>query len=124
MTHLFSSLRTMGMCHSTDEDHTHPRVKTHERVIWHRPADLGSVDCDDIGSTGPFKGTWMRDPAGGGGGATSKTTLWEGGHRVLGIARSVLIVWHHQWFCVKSPYIFVAIVAILLLDVLLKIFRP
>ena len=73
MTHLFSSLRTMGMCHSTDEDHTHPRVKTHERVIWHRPADLGSVDCDDIGSTGPFKGTWMRDPAGGGGGATNFT---------------------------------------------------
>jgi arylsulfatase A-like enzyme len=50
------------------------------------PADLGIVDCDFIGSSGPFLGVWQKDAAGGGGGATCKETTWEGGHRVLGAA--------------------------------------
>lgn len=71
------------------------------------PADLGPVDCDDIGSAGPFVGSWQKSPSGGGGesagdarvllpnsnhnpiltgGSTLKATTWEGGHRVLGLA--------------------------------------
>ena len=51
------------------------------------PADLPSVDCDDIGSSGPYQGEWQRSKNGGGGGSTKKTTTWEGGHRVVGLAR-------------------------------------
>lgn len=51
------------------------------------PADLGSVACSAIGSVGPFVGAWQKSPLGGGGGATAKTTTWEGGHRMLGVAR-------------------------------------
>ena len=40
------------------------------------PADLGSVDCDDIGSAGPFLGGWQKSPSGGGGGSTWKGTAW------------------------------------------------
>jgi len=48
------------------------------------PADLGTVSCDDIGSVGPFVGMWQRGV--GGGGSTAKATVWEGGHRMIGIA--------------------------------------
>ena len=48
------------------------------------PADLGSVHCIDVGSVGPFSGLWQRHK--GGGGSTSKATVWEGGHHVVGIA--------------------------------------
>ena len=37
------------------------------------------------GSYGPFEGAWQRTT--GGGGSSWKTTLWEGGHRVVGLAR-------------------------------------
>ena len=50
------------------------------------PADLGSVDCDDIGSAGPFLGGWQKAADGGGGGSTWKSTEWEGGHHVVGVA--------------------------------------
>ena len=50
------------------------------------PADLGPVDCDSIGSAGPFVGAWQKSAAGGGGGGTWKTTEFEGGHRVMGVA--------------------------------------
>ena len=50
------------------------------------PADLGSVDCDDIGSAGPFLGAWQKSPTGGKGGSTWKCTPWEGGHHVIGVA--------------------------------------
>ena len=50
------------------------------------PADVSSVDCDFIGSPGPFQGLWQRSPEGGGGGGVMKGTLWEGGHRVVSIA--------------------------------------
>ena len=47
------------------------------------PADLGEVDCDFIGSPGPFVGAWQTETKGG---ATLKTQLWEGGHRMVGVA--------------------------------------
>jgi hypothetical protein len=50
------------------------------------PADLGSVDCDMIGSQGPYQGLWQKSKQGGGGGSTAKGTEWEGGHRVVGLA--------------------------------------
>ena len=50
------------------------------------PADLGSVACEAIGDAGPFIGAWQRFGPGGGG-STYKTTTWEGGHRVIGVAR-------------------------------------
>ena len=40
--------------------------------------------CNLSGSSGPFVGQWMKDN---GGGSSRKTTLWEGGHRVVGLAR-------------------------------------
>jgi len=43
------------------------------------PADLGSVNCWSIGSPGPYVGAWQKSATGGGGGATLKTTTWEGG---------------------------------------------
>lgn len=43
------------------------------------------VKCNLSGSAGPFTGMWQRRE--GGGGSASKTTLWEGGHRVVGLAR-------------------------------------
>ena len=46
----------------------------------------GSVDCDDIGSAGPFFGGWQKAANGGGGGGTWKGTTWEGGHHVVGVA--------------------------------------
>ena len=42
------------------------------------PADLGSVDCDDIGEAGPYQGLWQRNKSLGGGGGTFKSTTWEG----------------------------------------------
>ena len=39
--------------------------------------------CNLTGSNGPFKGQWQKNN---GGGSSAKTTLWEGGHRVVGIA--------------------------------------
>lgn len=51
------------------------------------PADLSSVACEVKGSPGPFTGAWMKSPSGGGGGGTCKGTVWEGGHRTVGIAR-------------------------------------
>ena len=51
------------------------------------PADLASVACDAIGSPGPYVGAWQKSASGGGGGSTAKTTTWEGGHRVVGMAR-------------------------------------
>lgn len=48
------------------------------------PADLGRVSCDDVGSVGVFAGLWQRGA--GGGGSTAKATVWEGGHRVVGVA--------------------------------------
>lgn len=49
------------------------------------PADLGSVNCWAIGSPGPYVGAWQRSD--GGGGSTCKGTVWEGGHRMVGVAR-------------------------------------
>eukprot|EP01051_Picozoa_sp_SAG22_P009091 SAG22_NODE_732_length_7583_cov_3.250134_3_plen_381_part_00 len=40
--------------------------------------------CNLTGSSGPYVGQWQKDH--GGGGSSRKTTLWEGGHRVVGIA--------------------------------------
>jgi len=45
------------------------------------PADLGVVDCDFIGSSGPFTGTWQVKNGGKITGVR-KTTTWEGGHRM------------------------------------------
>ena len=39
-----------------------------------------------VGSAGPFLGGWQKSATGGGGGGTWKTTEFEGGHRVVGIA--------------------------------------
>jgi len=50
------------------------------------PADLGSVACEAIGSPGPFIGAWQKDAHGGQGGSTCKSTEWEGGHHMMGIA--------------------------------------
>eukprot|EP00927_Polykrikos_kofoidii_P056161 TRINITY_DN50327_c0_g1_i1.p1 TRINITY_DN50327_c0_g1~~TRINITY_DN50327_c0_g1_i1.p1 ORF type:complete len:538 (-),score=48.67 TRINITY_DN50327_c0_g1_i1:208-1821(-) len=50
------------------------------------PADLGIVDCDSIGSSGPFVGSWQKSNDGGGGGSTCKGTEWECGHHMMGIA--------------------------------------
>ena len=33
---------------------------------------------------GPFEGTWLKNQPGGG--STAKMSLWEGGHRVVGLA--------------------------------------
>lgn len=41
--------------------------------------------CNLTGSKGPFKGEWQKTV--GGGGSTGKFTLWEGGHRMAGVAR-------------------------------------
>jgi len=51
------------------------------------PADLGSVACEAIGSPGKYTGAWQKSPTGGGGGGTCKSTTWEGGHRMVGLAR-------------------------------------
>lgn len=40
------------------------------------PADLGSVQCVDVGSQGPFIGAWQKSKSGGGGGGTAKGTVW------------------------------------------------
>ena len=50
------------------------------------PADLSSVACEMVGDQGPYIGAWQRSKAGGGGGGTAKSTEWEGGHRVVGLA--------------------------------------
>ena len=39
--------------------------------------------CELTGVAGPYRGEWQRAN---GGGSASKTTLWEGGHRVVGLA--------------------------------------
>jgi arylsulfatase A-like enzyme len=39
--------------------------------------------CQLSGSSGPFSGLWQKNN---GGGSSAKTTLWEGGHRVVGLA--------------------------------------
>jgi arylsulfatase A-like enzyme len=61
-----------------------------DTLIWltadNGPADLGSVACEVVGQAGPFIGAWQRYGAGGGG-STYKATTWEGGHRMVGIAR-------------------------------------
>ena len=41
--------------------------------------------CNLTGSVGPFTGLWQKKE--GGGGSSAKTTLWEGGHREVGLAR-------------------------------------
>lgn len=41
--------------------------------------------CNLTGSVGPFTGLWQKNE--GGGGSSAKTTLWEGGHRMIGLAR-------------------------------------
>lgn len=41
------------------------------------------VKCDLSGSPGPFLGLWQKNN---GGGSSAKTTLWEGGHRMVGVA--------------------------------------
>jgi len=41
--------------------------------------------CNLSGTPGPFKGLWQKKV--GGGGSTGKMTLWEGGHREVGLAR-------------------------------------
>ena len=38
--------------------------------------------CDLAGSSGPYTGDWLK---GNGGGSTQKMTVWEGGHRVVGV---------------------------------------
>lgn len=40
--------------------------------------------CDLSGSAGPYKGLWQKTE--GGGGSTGKMTVWEGGHRTVGLA--------------------------------------
>jgi len=51
--------------------------------------DNGPWGCKCLGklagSAGPFEGAWQRNQ--GGGGSSWKTTIWEGGHRVIGLAR-------------------------------------
>jgi len=42
------------------------------------------VKCQLAGSQGPFQGIWQF--TNGGGGSTGKDTVWEAGHRVLGLA--------------------------------------
>ena len=39
--------------------------------------------CNLSGSAGPFLGTWQKEN---GGGSTGKMTVWEGGHRTVGLA--------------------------------------
>lgn len=41
--------------------------------------------CNLTGSPGPYTGLWQKHQ--GGGGSSAKTTLWEGGHREVGLAR-------------------------------------
>eukprot|EP01063_Lacrimia_lanifica_P000406 TRINITY_DN101_c11_g1_i1.p1 TRINITY_DN101_c11_g1~~TRINITY_DN101_c11_g1_i1.p1 ORF type:complete len:532 (+),score=167.88 TRINITY_DN101_c11_g1_i1:43-1638(+) len=65
-------------------------LKTHgveEDTLVFFTADNGpwEVKCDLTGSVGPFTGLWQKTH--GGGGSSAKTTLWEGGHRVIGLAR-------------------------------------
>lgn len=43
------------------------------------------VKCNLSGSPGPYTGLWQKKQ--GGGGSSAKTTLWEGGHREVGLAR-------------------------------------
>lgn len=42
------------------------------------------VKCNLTGSVGPYTGLWQKNE--GGGGSSAKTTLWEGGHRMIGLA--------------------------------------
>ena len=53
-------------------------------IIW-LAGDNGpwQCECQYGGSVGPFKGAWQLTH--GGGGATGKLTVWEGGHRVPGV---------------------------------------
>ena len=48
-------------------------------------ADNGpwEVKCKLTGSMGPYLGTWQKEH---GGGSSAKTTLWEAGHRTVGLA--------------------------------------
>lgn len=41
------------------------------------------VKCELTGNKGPFLGTWQLQH---GGGSSAKTTLWEAGHRTIGLA--------------------------------------
>ena len=43
--------------------------------------------CNLTGVPGPFEGRWQKDPGGGGGGSAAKGTVFEAGHRVVGIFR-------------------------------------
>ena len=48
-------------------------------IVWTPP----QVKCNLSGNPGPFTGLWQKNE--GGGGSSSKTTLWEGGHRMVGV---------------------------------------
>jgi len=48
------------------------------------------VKCNLTGSVGPYTGLWQKtncNLAGGAGCSSSKATIWEGGHREIGLAR-------------------------------------
>ena len=51
----------------------------------HLTGDNGPWECkcNLSGSAGPYKGTWQKQN---GGGSTGKMTVWEGGHRTVGLA--------------------------------------
>lgn len=55
-----------------------------DTIVW-LAGDNGpwQCECQYGGFVGPFKGSWQRTH--GGGGATGKLTVWEGGHRVPGV---------------------------------------
>ncbi len=63
----------------------------HTATLWccwrqadNGPADLGTVDT--TAQTTSFRGRKGSVGGGGGGGSNSKTKVWEGGHRVVGLA--------------------------------------
>jgi hypothetical protein len=55
-------------------------------IIYSSDNGPWDVVCYLGGNPGPFNGTWQKSASGGGGGATSKLTTWEAGHRVPAIA--------------------------------------
>jgi arylsulfatase G len=57
-----------------------------ERTLVFITGDNGPWECkcNLTGVSGPFSGHWQKGL--GGGGSSSKCTLWEGGHRVVGLA--------------------------------------
>jgi len=70
---LYDSLKSAGVLDNT-------------LIIYSSDNGPWEVMCQYGGSSGPFLGEWQKSASGGGGGATSKLTTWEAGHRVPSIA--------------------------------------